>query len=117
VAKADDVPDEDLIRAEAVPVGATGRRPDDPLPGRGLHTLAQHNRKRSSACVRTLTRMRLLWQLIGTLLLVGFMLKYWWLIALLIAAVAAWKYGPGLPRRRVGAPLPGSGLHQLAQHS
>jgi hypothetical protein len=61
--------------------------------------------------------MRLLWQLIGTLLLVGFMLKYWWLIALLIAAVAAWKYGPGLPRRRVGAPLPGSGLHQLAQHS
>jgi hypothetical protein len=43
--------------------------------------------------------MRLIAQLIGTLLLVGFMLKYWWLIALLIAAVAAWKYGPGLWRR------------------
>ena len=23
------------------------------------------------------------------------MLKYWWLIALVLAAVAAWKYGPG----------------------
>jgi len=34
-------------------------------------------------------------QLIGTLLLVGFMLKYWWLIALVVlAAVAAWKYVP-----------------------
>jgi hypothetical protein len=39
--------------------------------------------------------MRLLWQLIGTLLLVGFMLKYWWLIALVLTAVAVWKYGPG----------------------
>ena len=34
-------------------------------------------------------------QLIGTLLLVGFVLKYWWLIALTLAAVAAWKHGPG----------------------
>ena len=33
-------------------------------------------------------------QLIGTLLLVGFVLKYWWLIALVLAAVAAWKYVP-----------------------
>jgi len=39
--------------------------------------------------------MRLIAQLIGTLLLVGFMLKYWWLIALTLAAVAAWKHGPG----------------------
>jgi hypothetical protein len=38
--------------------------------------------------------MRLIAQLIGTLLLVGFVLKYWWLFALGLAAVAAWKYVP-----------------------
>jgi hypothetical protein len=38
--------------------------------------------------------MRIIAQLIGTLLLVGFVLKYWWLIALTLAAVAAWKYVP-----------------------
>jgi hypothetical protein len=40
--------------------------------------------------------MRLVWQLIGTLLLVGFLIKYWWLIALVLAAVAVWKFGPGV---------------------
>ena len=39
--------------------------------------------------------MRLVAQLIGTLLVVGFVLKYWWLIALVLAAVAVWKHGPG----------------------
>jgi endonuclease/exonuclease/phosphatase (EEP) superfamily protein YafD len=38
---------------------------------------------------------RLAWQLIGTLLLVGFMLKYWWLIALVVAAVVLYKRAPG----------------------
>jgi hypothetical protein len=42
VTKADHVPDKDLIRAEAVPVGAAGRWMRDPLPGRGLNQLAQH---------------------------------------------------------------------------
>ena len=38
--------------------------------------------------------MRIVAQLVGTLLLVGFVLKYWWLIALVLAAVAEWKYVP-----------------------
>jgi hypothetical protein len=38
--------------------------------------------------------MRTVAQLVGRLLLVGFVLKYWWLIALVVAAVAAWKYAP-----------------------
>jgi hypothetical protein len=38
--------------------------------------------------------MRLAFQLIGTLLLVGFMLKYWWLIALVVAAVILYKRAP-----------------------
>jgi hypothetical protein len=38
---------------------------------------------------------RLVRQLIGTLLLVGFLIKYWWLVALVLAAVAVWKFGPG----------------------
>jgi hypothetical protein len=38
--------------------------------------------------------MRLVWQLIGTLLLVGLMLKYWWFIALVVAAVIAYKRAP-----------------------
>jgi hypothetical protein len=38
---------------------------------------------------------RLAWQLIGTLLLVGFMLKYWWIIVLVIAVVVVVKRGPG----------------------
>ena len=46
---------------------------------------------------------RLAWQLIGTLLLVGFMLKYWWLIALVLAAVAVWKFGPGVWARHEAA--------------
>jgi hypothetical protein len=37
---------------------------------------------------------RLAWQLIGTLLLVGFMLKYWWLIVLVVAAVILFKWAP-----------------------
>jgi hypothetical protein len=37
------VTDEDLIRAEVVAVRAAGRRVGDPLPGRGLHQLAQHS--------------------------------------------------------------------------
>jgi len=43
--------------------------------------------------------MRLVWQLIGTLLLVGFLIKYWWLVALVLAAVAVWKFGPSWWRR------------------
>jgi hypothetical protein len=42
---------------------------------------------------------RLVWQLVGTLLLVGFMVKYWWLVALVLAAVVVWKFGPGWWRR------------------
>jgi len=38
---------------------------------------------------------RLAWQFIGTLLLVGFMLKYWWFIALVVSAVVLWKRAPG----------------------
>jgi endonuclease/exonuclease/phosphatase (EEP) superfamily protein YafD len=38
---------------------------------------------------------RLVWQLVGTLLLVGFMLKYWWLIVLVAAAVILYRRGPG----------------------
>jgi hypothetical protein len=91
--------DKDFAGAELVPVGASRRRVGDPLPGRRLHQLAQHNHKRSSACGRTLTRMRLLWQLIGTLLVVGFVLAYWWIIALVILGVLAIKFGPGLYRR------------------
>jgi hypothetical protein len=37
VSKADDMSDEDLIRAESVPVRASGRWVGDPLPVRGLH--------------------------------------------------------------------------------
>jgi hypothetical protein len=47
--------------------------------------------------------MRLAWQLIGTLLLVGFLIKYWWLVALVVAAVAVWKYGPGVWARHQAA--------------
>ena len=43
VTKAYHVPDKDLMRAEAVPVGAAGRWMRDPLPGRGLYELTQHN--------------------------------------------------------------------------
>ena len=32
-----------LVGAEGVSVGAAGRRVDDPLPGRCLYQLAQHN--------------------------------------------------------------------------
>ena len=43
VTKAYHAPDKDLMRAEAVPVGAAGRWMRDPLPGRGLYELTQHN--------------------------------------------------------------------------
>jgi hypothetical protein len=64
--------------------------------------------------------MRIVAQLIGTLLLVGFVLKYWWLIALVLAALVAWKYGPGwcaghqatvaAEQHRIAAPLISSTL-------
>jgi hypothetical protein len=41
VAEANDMSDEYLIRAEGVPVGASGRWVGDPLPGCGLYQLAQ----------------------------------------------------------------------------
>ena len=37
--------DEDFAGAEWVPVWAAGRRVGDPLPGRGLYQLAQHDCK------------------------------------------------------------------------
>ena len=36
---------EDLVRAEGMPVRASRRRVRDPLPGRRLHRLAQHDYK------------------------------------------------------------------------
>ena len=42
MAEAGDVPDEDLVRAEAVRIGASRRWVGDPLPGRRLNQLAQH---------------------------------------------------------------------------
>jgi hypothetical protein len=47
--------------------------------------------------------MRIIAQLIGTLLVVGFVLKYWWLIALVAAVVLAVKYGPGIYRQQQAA--------------
>ena len=49
VTEAGDMPDEDLVRAECVPVRAVARRPGDPLAVRGLHQLAQHLRQRMTA--------------------------------------------------------------------
>jgi len=43
VAGARDVSDEDLIRAQCVPVRASRRQARDPLAVRGLHQLAQHD--------------------------------------------------------------------------
>jgi hypothetical protein len=43
VSEAGDVADEDLIRSELVPVRAACRRMGDPIPGRRLYQLAQHN--------------------------------------------------------------------------
>jgi hypothetical protein len=45
VSEAGDVADEDLVRAEWVSVGTMCRRAGDPLPGRGLYQLAQHDYK------------------------------------------------------------------------
>ena len=42
VSEADDVADEDLIRAERVAVCASRRRVRDPFPGRGLHEVAEY---------------------------------------------------------------------------
>jgi hypothetical protein len=50
VSEAGDVPDEDLIRAEAVSVGASRRWVGDPLPGRRPHQFAQHIHKRMTVC-------------------------------------------------------------------
>ena len=36
-----------------------------------------------------------MWQLVSTLLLVGFVGAYWRLVALVVAAVLAVKFGPG----------------------
>jgi hypothetical protein len=47
--------------------------------------------------------MRILAQLSGTLLLLGFVLKYWWVIALVLAVIAAWKYAPGIWARHQAA--------------
>jgi hypothetical protein len=48
VAEAGLMADEDLPGAELVAVGAAGRRMGDPLPGRGLYQLAQHDEKPSA---------------------------------------------------------------------
>jgi hypothetical protein len=45
VPEAGDMPDEDLAGAERVAVRASRRWVGDPLPGRGLHQLAQHRPK------------------------------------------------------------------------
>ncbi|MCW2628525.1 hypothetical protein [Mycobacterium sp.] len=42
---------------------------------------------------------RLVWQFIGTLLLVGLMLKYWWLIVLVAVVVILFRGAPGWWRR------------------
>ena len=42
---------------------------------------------------------RLLAQLVGTLLLVGFVLKFWWLTVLTVVVVVAVRWGPGMHRR------------------
>ena len=47
--------------------------------------------------------MRTVAQLVGTLLLVGFVLKYWWLIALVVTAIAACKYAPEVWARHQAA--------------
>jgi hypothetical protein len=41
--------------------------------------------------------------LIGTLLLVGFVLKYWWVIALVLAVIVAWKSASGIWARHQAA--------------
>jgi hypothetical protein len=48
VSEADDMPDEDLIRTEGMHVGASAWCVGDPLPGRGLYQLGQHDYKPSS---------------------------------------------------------------------
>ena len=40
------MPHQDLVRAEGVPVWAAHRRVDDPLPGRRLHKITQHDKQR-----------------------------------------------------------------------
>src|SRR6187549_75063 len=47
--------------------------------------------------------MRIVAQLVGTLLLVGFVRKYWWFIALVVAAVAACKCAPEVWARHQAA--------------
>jgi hypothetical protein len=43
MSKAGDVPDEDLVRAEGMTVGASRRWTCDPPPGRRLYEVAQHD--------------------------------------------------------------------------
>ena len=59
--------------------------------------------------------MRIVAQLIGTLLVVGFVLKYWWLIALVLAAVAVWKHGPGWWARHQATVPPSSADSRRSQ--
>ena len=47
--------------------------------------------------------MKIVAQLVGTLLWVGFMLKFWWFIALVVAAAVAWKCAPEMWARRQAA--------------
>jgi hypothetical protein len=47
--------------------------------------------------------MRIVAQLFGILLLVGFVLKYWWFFALVLAVVGVWKFGPGVWARHEAA--------------
>jgi hypothetical protein len=54
-------------------------------------------------------------QLIGTLLLVGFLIKYWWLVAIVLAAVVVWKFGPGWWRRYQASVAAGGATHGRAR--
>ena len=51
VTEAGDMPDEDLVRAEGVTVGASARRTGDPFAVGRLDQLAEHNQKGKPICV------------------------------------------------------------------
>jgi hypothetical protein len=42
-------------------------------------------------------------KIVGTLLLVGFMMHYWWITALTISVVMVWRFGPGMWARHCAA--------------
>jgi hypothetical protein len=42
-------------------------------------------------------------KIVGTLLLVGFMLHYWWITALTVLIVVSWRFGPGMWARHCAA--------------